>query len=108
MPVLVLAAAAAIAVAPTPPPNTNCTAPRTALTAQSAPVHARKLGDLPDAEMDLAVIRSVGGCWVREVIRFNVSQRDRAGPAVAVPTPGYRGQLVTEGKVAPTTTPAAR
>jgi len=106
MPVLVLAAAAAIAIAPAPPPSPACAAPQTALTSQTAPMQARKLGDLPDAEMDLAVIRSVGGCWVREVTRTHVSQRGPIGAPAPIPTPGFRGALVPDGPIAGTT-PAA-
>ena len=77
-------------------PTQACAAPPTVRTVQQAPERTRKLGDLPDAEMDLAVIRSVGGCYVREVVRFNVSDRSLAGRTLAVPTPGYAGQLVPD------------
>ena len=80
------------ATAPTP----VCAAPPTVRTVQQAPGRAHKLGDLPDAEMDLAVIRSVGGCSVREVVRFNVSDRDPASRTPAAPTPGYTGRLVPD------------
>ena len=87
---LILAPVVALA---SPPPQTTCAAPVTTRTAQTTTTHIQKLGDLPDADMDLAVIRSVGGCWVREVTRFKVSQGESA-VAPAIPTPGYRGALV--------------
>ncbi len=90
---LALVLAPLIAVATPHPPV--CAAPPTVRTVQQAPERARKLGDLPDAEMDLAVIRSVGGCYVREVVRFNVSDRNPAGRTLA-PTPGYTGRLVAD------------
>ena len=99
---LALVLAPAIALA-SPPPPPDCGAPKTTQAAQHAPLHAQKLGDLPDAEMDLAVIRSVDGCWVREVVRFKVSDRGPAGAlATPAPTPGYRGVLVPDGAVAKT------
>ena len=91
---LALVLAPLIAVATPHPPV--CATPPTVRTVQQAPERARKLGDLPDAEMDLAVIRSVGGCYVREVVRFNVSDRNPAGGALAAPTPGYTGRLVPD------------
>jgi hypothetical protein len=98
---LVLAPLIALAA---PPPVRDCGPSPTTPVAQHGSIHARKLGDLPDAEMDLAVIRSVDGCAVREVVRFNVSQRgpNGASPAPAAPTPGYMGQLVPNGPAART------
>jgi hypothetical protein len=104
MPVLVLAAAAALATAS--PPAIPCGPASTVEAATSAQPHACKLGDLPDAEMDLAVLRRVNGCSVREVVRFKVSVRGPAGPSVVVPTPGFRGRLVPDGQVQ--TLPTAR
>ena len=89
---LVLAPLIAVATPPAP----ICAAPPTVQTAQREPLRARKLGDLPDAEMDLAVIRSVGGCYVREVVRFNVSDANPASRTRAQPTPGYTGRLVPD------------
>ncbi len=95
-----------LALAP-PPPAPDCGAPQTSLTSQQAPLRARKLADLPDAEMDLAVIRQVGGCWVRQVVRFHVSD-PRGGPTPeGASVPGYTGTLVPDGPVA-RTTPTAR
>lgn len=91
---------APIVVLAAPPPAVACAGPVTSHTVQTAPAHLQKLGDLPDADMDLAVIRNVGGCWVREVTRFNVSERNQAGTAVTLPTPGYRGRLVPTGPTA--------
>ena len=100
---LVLAPALALAA---PPPAQTCALPQTTPTAQHAPARVQKLGDLPDAQMDLAVIRRIDGCWVKEVVRFNVSERGPNGALTAtIPTPGYRGRLVPEGP-APRTTPA--
>ena len=90
-----------------PPPQPACAAPQMTATAQHAPLQARKLADLPDAEMDLAVIRQVGGCWVRQVVRFHVSDPRGAAPAKGANVPGYTGTLVPDGPVA-RTTPAAR
>lgn len=88
-------------VAAAAPPATTCATPQTSLTSQHAPVRAQKLGELPDAEMDLAVIRSVDGCWVRQVVRVKVSQP--GAPIAPLPTPGFTGTLVPDGSVAKTT-----
>lgn len=80
------------------PPAHSCGVPQATSTANHAPLHARKLGDLPDAEMDYAVVRSVGGCWVRQVARFHVSSpaaSDASEPGAQVP--GYAGRMVPEG-----------
>ena len=90
---LILAPVVALA---SPPPQITCAAPVTTRTAQTTTTHIQKLADLPDADMDLAVIRSVNGCAVREVTRFKVSERNPAA-AAAIPTPGYRGVLVPTG-----------
>ncbi len=108
MPVLVLAAAVSAALASASPPAITCAPARTVDTATRAQPRLQKLGDLPDAEMDLAVVRRVDGCWVREVIRLNVSQRNPAGPSGVAPTPGYRGLLVPDGQVLTTTPTAGR
>jgi hypothetical protein len=88
-----------LALAP-PPPAHDCGAPQTALTSQNTPMRARKLGDLPDAEMDLAVIRSIDGCWVRQVVRFHVSDPRGGVPPEGAHVPGYTGTLVPDGPVA--------
>ncbi len=90
---IALVLAPLVALAP-PPPAPGCGPPRTVATAQTDQLKVRKLGDLPDAEMDLAVIRSVGGCWVRQVVRFHVSD-PQSQPSVQVP--GFRGILVPDG-----------
>jgi len=95
---IALVLAPLIAVVP-PPPAPDCGPAPATPTAQHAPVRARKLGDLPDAEMDLAVLRSVGGCAVREVVRLHVSE----GAAAVLPTPGFTGKLVLEGPAGGTT-----
>lgn len=85
-------------VQPAAPPPTRCALPQATATANHAPMRARKLGELPDAEMDLAVIRSMDGCFVRQVVRFHVSDRGpAAGGAEGVEVPGYTGRMVTEG-----------
>ncbi len=104
--ILALAAAASAAIAPAPPPTLTCAVPRPVQAAQHAPMRAKKLGDLPDAEMDLAVVRSVDGCWVRQVVRFNVSTPGVATAPKGEHVPGYTGTLVPEARVMPT--PAAR
>ena len=104
---IALVLAPLIAVVP-PPPAPDCGPPRTVATAQTGQQHVRKLGELPDAEMDLAVIRSIGGCYVRQVVRFNVSSPN--AQTLATPgehVPGYTGTLVPEGPAA-RTTPAGR
>ncbi len=104
---IALVLAPLVAIAP-PPPAPNCGAPQTFPTAQSGQPHARKLGELPDAEMDLAVIRTMGGCYVRQVVRFNVSDPSLANGATAGEhVPGYTGSLVPDGQAA-RTTPAGR
>jgi hypothetical protein len=95
---IALVLAPLIAVVP-PPPAPACGPTPTTPTAQHAPVRAQKLGDLPDAEMDLAVIRSVDGCAVREVVRLHVSE----GATAVLPTPGFTGKLVFDGAAARTT-----
>ncbi len=92
---LVLAPLVALA-----PPAQACGPPRTVPTAQNTQQHAQKLGDLPDAEMDLAVIRTMNGCYVRQVVRFHVSDRNPLGSATpGEHVPGYTGTLVPEGAV---------
>ena len=102
--ILALAAAASAAIAPAPPPTMTCAAPRPVQAAQHAPMRAQKLGDLPDAEMDLAVVRSVDGCWVRQVVRFNVSTPGLAATPKGEHIPGYTGTLVPDAGVTPTPT----
>ncbi len=104
---IALVLAPLIAVVP-PPTAPDCGPPRTVATAQAGQQHVRKLGELPDAEMDLAVIRSIGGCYVRQVVRFNVSSPN--AQTLSTPgqhVPGYTGTLVPEGPAA-RTTPAGR
>ena len=82
------------------PPAHACSLPQTALTSQHAtPPRAQKLGQLPDADMDLAVIRSMDGCWVRQVVRFHVSDPAPNGAEPGVHVPGFRGTLVPQGSV---------
>ena len=103
--ILALAAAASVAIVPAPTPTTmTCAAPQSFQAAQHAPMQARKLADLPDAEMDLAVVRSVDGCWVRQVVRFNVSTPGGASTPKGEHIPGYTGTLVPEARVMPTPT----
>ena len=103
--VLVLAAAASVAIIPAPPPvAATCAAPQSFQAAQHAPTRTQKLGDLPDAEMDLAVVRRVDGCWVRQVVRFNVSTPGLAAAPRGEHIPGYTGTLVPEARVMPTPT----
>lgn len=101
---LALVLAPLIVVTRVAPPAVDCGLPRATETAQNAPIQAQKLGQLPDAEMDLAVVRSVNGCWVRQVVRFHVSDpRPQAGPGGRAP--GFTGTLVPEGRVAPPAQP---
>ena len=89
-----------------PPPQPSCKLPQTAQTAQHAPApRAQKLGELPDADMDLAVVRSVDGCWVRQVVRFHVSDPGPNGAEPGAHVPGIRGTLVPQGPVAPSVQP---
>ena len=99
MHMLVLAAAVSTLGAASPPAQ-DCGAPRAAQVAQHAPMRAQKLGQLPDAEMDLAVIRQLGGCWVRQVVRFHVSDPGAATPMPGSHVPRFTGTLVPDGKVA--------
>ena len=99
---LVLAPMLAVASPPAP----TCSLPQTALTAQHAPAQrVQKLGELPDADMDLAVIRRVDGCWVRQVMRFHVSDPVANGSEPGAHVQGYRGTLVPQGVVAPPVQP---
>ena len=99
---LVLAPMLAVASAPAQP----CSLPQTAPTAQHAPApRAQKLGELPDADMDLAVIRSVDGCWVRQVVRFHVSDPTPNGAEPGAHVPGFRGTLVPQSLAAPPVQP---
>ncbi len=100
MQMFVLAAALSTLSAAPSPPAPHCAPPQTALAAQHAPLQAQKLGQLPDADMDLAVIRQAGGCWVRQVVRFHVSSPSGPPPAQGAHTPGYTGTLVPDGPVA--------
>ena len=105
--VLALAAAVSATIAAAPLPTVTCAAPQSFQASQPrAPMRAQKLGDLPDAEMDLAVVRSIDGCWVRQVVRFNVSTPGVATAPKGEHVPGYTGTLVPEARVMPT--PAAR
>ncbi len=97
---LVLAGIAALQAAS--PPAHNCGAPPTSSTASHAPMGAQKLGQLPDAVMELAVLRSIDGCWVRQVVRFNVSNPGALQrPETGVQIPGYTGTFITDGPVTP-------
>jgi len=59
--------------------------------------------------MELAVLRSIDGCWVRQVVRFNVSNPNApAGPSQGVQIPGYTGTLVPDGPVTPQKVQPAR
>jgi hypothetical protein len=99
---LILAAGVAALQAAAPPPAHNCGTPQTSQAASHAPMGPRKLGDLPDAVMELAVLRSIDGCWVRQVVRFNVSQKTPPTDNLpGVEIPGYTGRLVPMGPVKP-------
>ncbi len=93
-------------LAATSSPAHACSLPQTAQAAQHAPApRAQKLGELPDADMDLAVIRRVDGCWVRQVMRFHVSDPVPSGAEPGAHVQGYRGTLVPQGPVAPPVQP---
>ncbi|HEY5412512.1 MAG TPA: hypothetical protein VIJ94_17470 [Caulobacteraceae bacterium] len=100
MHMLIFAAALSTLSAAPAPPAHDCGAPRAAQVAQHAPMQAQKLGQLPDAEMDLAVIRRLGGCWVRQVVRFHVSDPNAGATTQGSHVPGFTGTLVPDGKVA--------
>ncbi len=84
-------------VSPSPPPA-PCNLPQTTRTAQQAPaLRVRKLGDLPDADMDLAVIRTVDGCAMRQVVRFHVSDPASTAGETGLSVPGLKGTLAPQG-----------
>ena len=80
------------------PPSHPCSLPQTTQTSHSAPPAAlQKLGDLPDADMDLAVLRTVDGCAMRQVVRFHVSDPKPGGVEAGLQLPGVKGTLVPQG-----------
>ena len=85
---LVLAAAVS-ALNALPPPEHHCPSPPQTPTASGAPLKARKLADLPDANQVLLVMRTIDGCAYQQVVRFRVSapaiQRQGAASDVLVP-----------------------
>ena len=91
-------------VSPSPPPA-PCSLPQTTQTAQHAPTRVQRLGDLPDADMDLAVMRTVDGCAMRQVVRFHVSDPAPTGGETGLSVPGIRGTLVPQGPARPRTQP---
>ena len=98
---LVLAAGVAALQAASPPAH-SCGTPQASSTASHMPIAPQTLGQLPDAVMELAVMRSLDGCWVRQVVRFNVSQRTPPTDNLpGVEIPGYTGRLVPMGPMTP-------
>ena len=84
-------------VSPSPPAH-PCPLPQTQQTSQTAPPSAaHKLGDLPDADMDLTVLRTVDGCAMRQVVRFHVSDPAPGGAETGLHLPGVKGTLVPQG-----------
>jgi hypothetical protein len=75
-----------------------CALPQTTHTSHDTPPAAlQKLGDLPDADMDLAVLRTVDGCAMRQVVRFHVSDPSPGGAEAGLQLPGVKGTLVPQG-----------
>jgi hypothetical protein len=76
--------------------------------ARNGPAPASKLGDLPPGALSHAVLRSVGGCPVIDVVRYDPSTGERrwitepAGAAQPAQTE-YRGpsRVVTNGFATP-------
>ena len=93
----VLAAAVSALPAGAPPAH-PCPAPPPTLAASTAPPRLQKLADLPDANQLLLVIRSVGGCFYQQVVRFKVSTPGSA--------PSPQGVLVPDGARVMPTAPA--
>ena len=90
----------------TPPPAPTCNLPQTTPTAQHAPsTRVQRLGDLPDADMDLAVMRTVDGGAMRQVVRFHVSDRAPTGAEAGLHVPGIEGTLVPQGPAQQKTQP---
>ena len=80
------------------PPAQSCALPQTTHTSHDAPhVTVQKLGELPDADLDLAVMRTVDGCSMRQVVRFHVSSPGPGGPEAGLQLPGIKGTLVPQG-----------
>ena len=91
-----------------PPPVAaqDClTRPQT--TSSSTPVRAQRLAELPDANVVLAVMRSVGGCSYQQVVGFNVSTHAPA-QASGIHVPGWRGTLIPDGAKLSPAMPAGR
>jgi hypothetical protein len=89
-----------VMVKPGPPPSHPCPLPQAVHTSHdpAPPIVVHKLGDLPDADMDLAVLRTVDGCAMRQVVRFHVSDPSPGGAEAGVQLPGIKGTLVPQGQ----------
>lgn len=82
---VLLAATPAFAADPVPTPNPvplaerDCSAPRAGPVADPAktqPMRARRLADLPPANLERAVWRRVDGCPVPVIVRYGVDRRE--------------------------------
>ncbi len=90
-----------------PPMSAQDCLPRTQATSSSTPARAQRLADLPDANVVLTVVRSVGGCSYQQVVGFNVSTHAPA-QAGGMQVPGWRGTLIPDGARLTPATPAGR
>ncbi len=100
MTAFVLAAAVAALAVPhagSPLDRHGCALPHTSGAAFHAPVTARKLGDAPDANLVLAVLRQVDGCDYQQVTRFHVSNPAAPAADQGLEVPGLTGVLVPSG-----------
>ena len=79
-----------------------CPAPAQIPTASTTHARLSKLGDLPDANQVLLVLRTVDGCAYQQVVRFKVSTS--GGQPAADP----RGVLVPDGPRLTPVAPAGR
>jgi hypothetical protein len=110
---LSLVFAVAVATTPLAAPAHPCSLPVTAPTGNHAPQAVQKLGDLPDANMVLAVVRRVDGCDYQQIVGVHVSGRDGLQKPCAMPgaitVKGLDGVLAPIGggvePVHPTTDP---
>ena len=79
---LAVALSLAALAAPTAPIESSrlvsCTPPA-AMAAKDVdhPRKPKRLGDLPPARHDLAVLRAIGGCWVASVVRYDPVTHER-------------------------------
>ena len=104
---LILAAVVTIAPTPRGPTALDCGARQQIPTSAVQPLHAQRLGSLPDANEVRAVLRTVNGCSYQEVVGFNVSTHAPA-PDGGLHLNGWKGTLIPDDARVSPATPASR